>query len=160
MVVKNKVKFKYRAEIERRRQTSADGTATSSKRLSGKAGYFRKGSKMIFKIKYGFFPWNVIDLTKLPDPKYMDSENTVYYLQLNKDSLVQAKKSVDWTNGGIELEPVESDMKYGALLDIHERDVILQQQSAWQKYGGPVLLSLIFVTGIVVFYFIQRACGT
>jgi len=156
VLIRNKVKYQYKGEVFKRRQDDFDSGIPQTKHIEGKAGYFKKKGKTIFRIKYGAMPWQQIELSKLPDPKYMVG-NKVYYLQLNKDNLVQAKMNIDWAGTGMSLEPVEDDLKYGAMLDIYEKDRILDTKRLTPLTIGMIIMGLIMVTGIIVFYFLGKA---
>ena len=152
--IRNKIKYQYFGEIFKRRQEDFSTGIPQTKYVAGKAGYFNKKGKTIFRIKYGLTPWQQVELSKLPDPKYMVG-NKVYYLQLNKDNLVQAKMDIDWS-GEMTLEPVEDDLKYGAMLDICEKDRILDTKRLGPITVGMIVMGLILVTGIIVFYFLGK----
>jgi hypothetical protein len=155
-IVRNKVKYKYVGEIFKRRQEDFETNIPQSKNISGKAGYFKKKrGKTVFRIKYGIMPWQQIELSKLPDPKYMVG-NKVYYLQLNKDNLVQAKMTIDW-DGKMNLQPIEDDLKYGAQLDLLELDQVLETKRLNPVTVGMMIMGIIIVTGIIVFYFLGKA---
>lgn len=155
ILIYRKIKYVYQGEIFKRRQDDLETGVPQSTIVSGIAGYFNKKGKTIFRIKYGVMPWSKIELTKLPDPKYMIG-NKVYYLQLNKDNWVQAKLFIDW-NGELKLEPVEDDLKYGAMLDIYEKDRVLEAGKLSPVVVGMMIMGLIIVSGIVVFYFLSKA---
>jgi len=155
ILIRNKIKYKYFGEVIKRRQEDFESNMPQAVYVSGKAGYFTKKGKSIFRIQYGMMPWQRYELTKLPDPKYMVG-NKVYYLQLNKDNLVQAKISVDWT-GGMNIEPVEDDLKYGAYLDIMERGKVLDTSKFNIQVVAFVAMTLVLVAGIVVYYFLSKA---
>lgn len=155
--IRNKIKYNYYAKVFKRRQEDFDSNIPTSKAIEGKAGYFIIRGKTVFRIKYGPLPWQQIQLSKIPDPKFM-VDNQVYYLQLQKDNYVQAKLEIDW-EGDLSLKPVEDDLKYGAQLDIMEKDKILNQKTNWEKYGGPIIMSFIFIAGIMAMYFVQKTCA-
>lgn len=155
--IRNKLKYQYYSHVFKLRQEDFGTKIPSSKRVKGKSGYFISKGRTVFRIKYGYMPWQQIELTKLPDPKYM-IDNEVYYLQLQKDNYVQAKMEIDW-EGKFNLEPVEDDLKYGAQLDISEKERILNTKSSWEKFGAPVTMGLVLVAGIIAFYFNSKACG-
>lgn len=149
-----KFKYIYRVEIFKRRQ-DYDGIPTSVTN-SGIAGYFKKKTgKTVFRIRYGLRPSQVIELSKLPDPKYMVG-NKVTYLQLNKDNFVQAKVDIDWS-GKFKLEPVEDDLKFSAQLDINEKQKILDSTKLKPIVVGMIVLGAILIAGIIVFYFLSKA---
>lgn len=153
---RNKVKYTYRAEVFKRRQEDFDSGIPSSKSIEGKAGYFVVRGRTVFRIRYGWLPWQQIELTKIPDPKYM-VDSKVYYIQLQKDNYVQAKFSIDW-EGDFSLKPVEDDLKYGAQLDMMQKDAILNTKTTWEKFGGPIMMSFIFIAGIMAMYFVSKSC--
>jgi len=148
-----KYKYIYRVEIFKRRQ-DFDNLPTSMVDY-GIAGYFKKRSgKTVFRIRYGFRPSQVIELSKLPDPNYMIG-NKVVYMQLNKDNFVQAKVNVDW-QGTYKLEPVEDDLKFSAELDINEKLRVLDTNRLKPVVVGMIVMGMIIVAGIIVFYFLNK----
>lgn len=158
IMIRNKVKYQYSAEVFKRRQDEFQDGLPTAVVLKGKAGYFMKRTgKTVFRIKFGAMPWQQIELSKLPDPKYMIG-NKVTYVQLNKDNYVQCKVEIDWL-GKFSLEPVEDDLKYGASLDIAEKSAILKTESALARAMPFIMMGLILIAGIIVFYFNSKACG-
>ena len=155
-VIRDKLKYKYQGEIFKRRQSNDEG-APEAVNLGGKAGYFKdkKTGRTIFRIKFGLMPWQQVQLNKLPDPKYMIG-NKVYYVQLNKDNLVQAKLEVDW-NGKFKLNPVEDDLKAMAMMDIKDKENALSVTKMTPLVVGMVVMGLIIMSGIIVFYFLGKA---
>ena len=151
---RNKIKYKYFGIIFKRRQ-STDGMPESVMNY-GKAGYFisKKKRRTIFRVKFGAMPWQVVELSKLPDPKYMIG-NMVAYEQLNKDNLVQCKINVDW-NGGLNLKPVEDDLKHAAYLDFYDKEQVLSTSKLTPLTVGFVVLGVILTAGIIVFYFLSK----
>ncbi len=159
IMIRNKVKYTYYGYIYKRRQDDLDTHLQRSQNIQGKAGYFNKKGKTVFRIKFGSMPWQQVELTKLPDPNYMVGNN-VYYLQLNKDNYVQAEMAIDWEGEkrGLKLEPVEDDLKYGAKLDLLEKSNILDTKSAFEKVAPMLVLGLIIFAGIITMYFLQQGC--
>ncbi len=143
VIIRNKVKYTYYGYIYKRRQDDLDTHLQRSQTVQGKAGYFNKKGKTVFRIKFGGMPWQQIELTKLPDPNFMVGNN-VYYIQLNKDNYVQAEMQIDWEgeSRGLSLEPVEDDLKYGAKLDLLEKSNILDTKSSLEKVAPFVVLGL------------------
>lgn len=160
IIIRNKVKYVYYGFIFKRRQDDLDTDLQTSKTIQGKAGYFNKKGKTIFRIKFGAMPWHQVELTKLPDPDFMIG-NQVYYIQLNKDNYAQAKMTIDWEGKGrgLSLEPVEDDLKYGAKLDLAEKSGILNPKSAFERVAPFLVLGLIIFAGIITMYFIQKGCS-
>ena len=153
--IKDKIKYQYFGIILRRRQSLEQGIP-ESKVVFGKSGYFtKKGGKSIFRIKYGSMPWQHVELSKLPDPEHM-IDRFVVYEQLNKDNLVQCKIDIDW-DGGLKIEPVEDDLKYGAMIDIYDKERILETKKLTPMVVGMLVIGLILVAGIIVFYFLTKA---
>jgi hypothetical protein len=153
--IKDRIKYQYFGLIFRRRQSLEEGIP-ESKVVWGKSGYFTKRSgKSIFRIKYGLMPWQQVELSKLPDPKYM-IDKIVAYEQLNKDNLVQCNMKVDW-DGGLDIQPVEDDLKYGAMLDIYDKGRTLENKILSPTVIGMMIIGLILVAGIVVYYFLGKA---
>lgn len=153
--LRDKIKYQYFGIILRRRQSLEKGIP-ESKVVWGKAGYFiKKGGKNVFRIKYGLMPWHQVELSKLPDPEHM-IDKIVMYEQLNKDNLVQCKIDIDW-DGELNIEPVEDDLKYGAMLDIYDKERILDTKKLTPLVVGMLVMGLILVAGIIVFYFLTKA---
>jgi hypothetical protein len=153
--IRDKIKYQYFGLIFRRRQSLEYGVP-ESKVVWGKAGYFTKRSgKSTFKIKYGLMPWQQVELSKLPDPKHM-IDKIVAYEQLNKDNLVQCRMNVDW-DGGLDIQPVEDDLKYGAMLDIYDKGRTLENKILSPTVIGMMILGIILTAGIIVFYFLGKA---
>lgn len=152
--IRNKLKYVYYGIIFKRRQSLEEGIP-ESKVLKGKAGYFNKKGKSVFRIKYGIKPWDMVELNKLPDPNYM-LDNLAVYEQLNKDNLVQCKMDIDW-DGGLKIVPVEEDLKYGALIDIYEKDKVLDTKKISTTTVGMIIIGMILVAGIIVYYFLSKA---
>ena len=159
ILIRNKIKYTYYGYVFKKRQDDSYTKIPESKTIKGKAGYFTKRGKTVFRIKFGMMPWQQIELTKLPDPTYM-IDNNVYYLQLNKDNYVQAEMKIDWEGEvrNLSLEPVEDDLKYGAKLDLAEKDKILNPKSAFERVAPFIVLGLIIFAGIITMYFIQKGC--
>ena len=117
-----------------------------------KGGYIgRKNSAPFFRIKTGMWWWNFIDLTKTPNPKYLDEQDRVYYKQIDVDTYIQLRRKFD--NKGIVLSPVEPDIKYGAILAIQRIKEVLRAEPAWKKilpYVGLVLTAVVLVAGYAI----------
>jgi len=153
--VRNKIKYQYFGIVLRRRQSLSK--LPESVISYGKAGYFvnKKKGRTVFRIKYGKMPWQMFELSKLPDPEFMVG-NMVIYEQLNKDNLVQCKMDVDWS-GGLNLKPVEDDLKHAAYLDFYEKEQVLSTSRLTPLTVGFIVLGVILTAGIIVFYFLSKA---
>ena len=154
--IKNKLKYVYYGLVFKRRQDNIEGVPQAMT-VQGKAGYFkRKSGKTVFRIKYGMMPWQKIETSQLPDPKYMLG-NTVAFLQLQKDNFAQAKMKVNWEGETFKLEPIDDSLKFDALLELSEIDKVLATKKMAPVTVGMVVIGLILVAGIIVYYFLGKA---
>lgn len=158
VIIRNIVKYRYYGEIYKRRQFNWSTGEPESEKVSGKAGYFKKGDLPVFKVNYGWMPWQKIVIKKLPDPRYMQNKTAVF-LQYNVDELVQAKKVIDWDTNEIKIEPVDSTTKAAAKQDMKEYSNILTVKNKLMENIGIISMGFILVAGIVAFYFISKACA-
>jgi len=152
--IRGKMIFKYPVRIFKTRE---HGTV---KEQNCKGGYIgRKNSASYFQIKTGMFPWQKINLNTTPNPQYMDQDNRVYYKQIDLNTFVQLKRS--FTGDAINYDSVEQDVKYGAILDIQRIKEILRTESTWKKLAPYFALVIIFIFGVLAFYFVTNAkCPT
>ena len=156
LFIKNKLKYVYYGLVFKRRQENIDGVPQAMT-VQGKAGYFkRKSGKTVFRIKYGFMPWQKVESSQLPDPKHMLG-NTVAFLQLQKDNFAQARMKVDWEGQTFKLEPIDDSLKFGALLELGEIDTVLATKKMSPVTVGMFIIGLIIVAGIIVYYFLGKA---
>ncbi len=154
--IKNRLKYVYYGLVFKRRQDNIEGVPQAMT-VQGKAGYFkRKSGKTVFRIKYGMMPWQKIETSQLPDPKYMLG-NTVAFLQLQKDNFAQAKMKVNWEGETFKLEPIDDSLKFDALLELSEIDKVLATKKMAPVTVGMVVIGLILVAGIIVYYFLGKA---
>lgn len=154
--IRNKAKYKYYGLVFKRRQESIEGIPQAML-IQGKAGYFKKKSgRTVFRIKWGSMPWQQVETSQLPDPKYMLG-NTVILLQVQKDNYTQAKIGVDWEGEDFTLEPIDDSLKFDALLELSEVDRVLDTRKISPVTVGLIIMGLIIVTGIIVYYFLGKA---
>lgn len=121
-----------------------------------KGGYIgRKNSAPFFRIKLGWF--KSVDLTTTPRPEYIDEQDRVYYRQIDVDSYVQLRREFgdfkDEDGNKVTFTPVESDVKYGAILSVHRIKEVLRVEPAWKKvlpYAGMVLVAIVLITGYAI----------
>lgn len=152
---KNKSIYKYKARIFRVRENG------KVKESNYKAGYIgRKNSAPFFRIKTGKMWGQQIDLITTPIVKYMDEEDRVYYLQLDVNTFVQLERKMNLSKEKmIEFTPVESDVKYGAILSVQRIKDVLRTEPTWKKvlpYLGLALMAVIF---IVAYAMLMDKCG-
>lgn len=156
--IRNKIKFRYRGEVLKRRQDSWQTGQPTSKILQGKAGYFKVRGINVFRIKYGIMPWQMIDIKKLPDPKYME-DNKAYFLQYNIGELVQARRVIDWETETMKIIPVDSTTKDAAKTELKQYNDIFTTKNRLAENMGIAVLGFILIAGIIAFYFVSKACG-
>jgi len=158
--LRNKIKYQYYGLVFKRRQESLEGIPQAML-VQGKAGYFKKKSgRTIFRVKYGFMPWQQVETSQLPDPKFMLG-NTVVFLQVQKDNFAQAKIVVNWEGSEEEgnifkLEPIDDSLKFDALLELSEMDRVLDTKRMTPMVVGMMVIGFIIVTGIIVLYLVGR----
>jgi|ETNvirnome_2_300_1030623.scaffolds.fasta_scaffold01383_9 hypothetical protein len=144
IVLRNKKIYRYKARIYRIRE---GGT---HKEANFKAGYImRKNSAPYFRIKTSWFKG--IDLITTPNPKYIDEEDRVYYKQIDVDTYVQMKREM--RQGKLIMTPVETDVKYGAILSIQRIKEVLRLEPAWKKilpYFGLSLMAVVFIIAYAI----------
>lgn len=149
---RNKSIYKYKARIFRVRENG------KVKESNFKAGYIgRKNSAPFFRIKTGL--WNQIDLITTPEVKYMDEEDRVYYLQVDVSTFIQLRREMDLSKEKmIKFTPVESDIKYGAILSVQRIKDVLRTEPTWKKilpYFGLIILAIVF---IIAYAMLMNSC--
>jgi len=153
--VRKKMIFKYPVRIFKTRES---GKVREYNTIGGYIG--RKNSAPFFRIRIGKVFWifdTYKDLTTTPDPKYMDEEDRVYYRQLDVDSYIQMSRGFD--DKGVIYSPVESDVKYGAILSIQKIKEVLRTESTWKKIAPYVTLVLLAVVFIVAYAMLMDKCS-
>jgi len=149
-MIRNKVVFKYPVRIFRARENGG------VKELNCKGGYIgRKNSASFFQIKTGKWPWQKVNLNTTPIPQYMDQDNRVYYKQIDLSTYIQLRRT--FNKDAVQFEPVEQDVKYGAILDIQRIKDVLRSESTWKKIAPFVALVIVFIFGIMAFWFVTNA---
>jgi len=128
-----------------------------------KGGYIsRKNSAPFFRIKLGWLPWQYKDLTTTPNPAYMDEQNRVYLKQIDVDSYIQLRRYFDNT-GNVHYTPVESDVKYGAILSIQRIRALTSTEPTWKKLATIGGMVLVFAMGVIGWALMMNAkcppCG-
>ncbi|MBA7490700.1 hypothetical protein ES702_01241 [subsurface metagenome] len=152
---RNKSIYRYKVRMFRIRENG------KVKESNFKAGYIgRKNSAPFFRIKTGKWWWQQIDLTTTPTVKYMDEEDRVYYLQVDVNTFVQLRRYMNLTKEKmIRFTPVESDVKYGAILSVQRIKDVLRTEPTWKKllpYFGLVLLAIVF---IIAYAMLMNQCS-
>ena len=144
ITLRNKKIYRYKARIFRIREGG------KHKELNFKAGYInRKNSAPYFRIKTGWFKG--IDLITTPNPAYIDEEDRVYYQQIDVNTYVQMKRKFE--KGRVTMTPVESDVKYGAILSIQRIKEVLRLEPTWKKllpYFGLTIMAVVFIVAYAI----------
>lgn len=147
---RNKKIYRYKARIYQVR------TGGKYKERNYKAGYImRLNSAPYFRIKTGWFKG--INLITTPNPAYMDEEDRVYYKQIDVNTFVQMKRKM--AKGKVIMTPVESDVKYGAILSIQRIKDVLRLEPTWKKilpYAGLILMAVVF---IIAYAMLMNQCS-
>ena len=148
--LRNKKIYKYKARIFRVREGGR------FKEGNFKAGYIRRlNSAPYFRIKTGWLKG--IDLITTPNSEYIDEEDRVYYKQIDVDTYIQMKRRFE--KGTVIMTPVESDVKYGAILSIQRIKEVLRLEPTWKKLLPYFGLSLMAVVFIVAYAILINRCG-
>lgn len=148
--VRSKAIYKHPVRIFRVRE---NGKVKESNHLGGYIG--RRGSAPFFRIKTGKWYWgwwHSINLTTTPKPEYFDEQDRIYYKQIDVGTFVQMRRDFP-TNKSVTYTAVESDVKYGAILDIDRIDKVLATEPAWKKilpYAGMVLVAVVLIAGYAI----------
>lgn len=156
-LIRDKVKYKYHGVVQKRRQVDWMTGQPSSKKVEGKAGYFKSNGRPIFRIKYGWMPWHVIDIKKLPDPNYMQ-DNTAYFLQYNVGEYTQAKMNIDWDTETIKIEPVDSTTKAAAKQELSDYSFVFAASNKLKENLGIAIMGFLLIAGLIAYYFVNKAC--
>lgn len=146
-----KKKYHYPVRILRVRENG------KVKEINCFGGYVNRGlvGAEFFRIKPSFL--KSIDLTETPKLKYLDEDDRVYYKQIDLNTFVQMKRVM--SDNEIKIEPVESDVKYGAILSVQKAREILKLEPTWKKllpFISLVVLALVFV---ISYYFLLDKCS-
>jgi len=151
---KNKAMYKYKVRMFRTRD---NGKVKESDFIGGYVG--RKNTAPFFRIKTGRWWWQVVDLITTPNVSYMDEEDRIYYLQTDVNTYVQVKREMCLDDDKIKYTPVESDVKYGAVLSVQRIKEVLRTESTWKKmlpYAGLLLVAVVLIIGYAIL--LQTKC--
>ena len=160
MIIRNRGLYRFKVRIFRIRESGK----VKEFNYSG-AFITRQNSSPYFRIKTGIFPNQGIDQITTPEVKFMDEEDRVYYLQTDVSTFIQLKRDMDLVkevirdkNGEItktvlnkttfSFEPVESDIRYGAILATQRVKQIMAVEPTWKKvlpYFGITILAVVFI---------------
>lgn len=150
MQIRKKMVFKYPVRIFKARENGG------VKEVNGVGGYIgRKNSASFFQIQIGKLPWNRVNLNTTPDPRYMDQDNRVYYKQIDLSTYIQMKRT--FLANEVRFEPVEQDVKYGAILDIQKIRSVLNTESKLKQLAPIIGMVLIFILAIVLYWLVLDA---
>jgi hypothetical protein len=161
VVARERMVYKYWGEVEKRRQDDWRTGEPTTEIVRGKAGYIKQKNGTVFRIKWGWLPWQHINILKLPNPKYMKG-NTAYFIQYDINELVQARKHIEWDyetgSGRIVIEPVDSNTKAAAKMEIKDYSMVFKVTDKFKENAGIIIMGFILVAGIISLYFVNKAC--
>lgn len=124
--------------------------------INGFGGYINRTSGApFFRIKLG--KGKKVDLTETPKLEYMDEQSRVYYNQIDIDTFIQIKRNFDIDS--VKYTPVESDVKYGAILSVQRVKDTLKMESTWSKLAPYLTLALLSIVFIVAYSMLMDKCG-
>ncbi len=149
---KNKQVYKYKVRVFKERE---NGKVKENNWVGGYIG--RVNSAPFFRIRTGWWWWQYLDFIETPKIKYMDEDDRVYYKQIDINTFIQLKRA--FINNKIMFTPVESDVKYGAILSVQRIKEVLRTEPTWKKvlpYLGLVLMAIVF---IVAYAMLMNQCG-
>ena len=81
----------------------------------------------------------------------MDEDDRVYYKQIDINTFIQVKRN--FHPGTIDMTPVESDVKYGAILSVQRIKDVLRVEPAWKRllpYVGMTLVAVVLIVGYAI----------
>lgn len=150
LIIRDKKVFLYPVRIFRVRENN------KCLEVNYKGGYIgRRNSAPFFQIKTGRWPWQRVNLTTTPNPKYLDEQNRVYYKQIDINTYIQLQRTLGLTD--VNYSPVECDVKYAAVLDILRIKSILKTESTLAKVAPYIALILLFIAAIVGWWMVMNA---
>lgn len=158
LFIKNLYKYRYRGAIYRRRQNSQITGRPQSILVEGKAAYVKSRGLDAFRIKWGFFPWQSMDILKLPDPEHMTG-NKAIFLQYNIGEVIQARQEIDWNKSTMKITPVDSTTKSAAKIEMNAYSNILSTRKLLQENAGIAIMGFILIAGIIAMWFVSKTCG-
>lgn len=152
MWIRHRMVFKYKVRVFRVRENGA------VKEVNCKGGYIgRKNLAPFFRVKTGRWWWQYVDFIETPKIKYMDEDDRIYYKQIDVGTFIQLKRSFE---GDMQVfTPVESDVKYGAVLSVQRIKDVLRVEPTWKKilpYAALLILAIVF---IVAYAMLLNSCS-
>jgi len=149
---RHKVVFKYKVRVFRERE---NGKVKESNYVGGYIG--RKNLAPFFKVKTGRWWWQYVDFIETPKIQYMDEDDRLYYKQIDVGTFTQLKRSFEGDR--FFFTPVESDVKYGAVLSVQRIKEVLRTEPTWKKvlpYVSLVVLAIAFIAAYAIL--LNRGC--
>lgn len=152
VVIRNKYIYKYQVRVFRTRENG------KVKESNYKGGYIgRKNLAPFFRVKTGKWWWQYVDFIETPKIEFMDEDDRLYYKQIDVATFIQLKRN--FVGGILQFTPVESDVKYGAVLSVQRIKEVLRTEPTWKKvlpYFGLILLAVVF---IVAYAMLMNKCS-
>jgi len=138
---RNKNIYRYKVRVFKTRENN------KVKEVNYVGGYInRVNSAPFFKVKTG--RWSSFDLSETPKLEYMDEEDRVYYKQIDVNTFIQMRRELPNLKNKVIYTPVESDVKYGAILSIQRIKDVLRTEPTWKRlmpYFGLIVLAIVFI---------------
>jgi len=109
----------------------------------------RRGGTTYFSIKVGAFKKK--EFITPPLLEGITGGDRLYYYQKDIDTYIQLRRAID--DSIVKFIPVESDIKYGAILAIQRIKDVLRKENKWEKLIAPLTIIIGLVIIMVMFYF-------
>jgi len=152
MWIRHRMVFKYKVRVFRERENNK---VKESNYVGGYIG--RKNLAPFFRVKTGRWWWQYVDFIETPKIQYMDEDDRLYYKQIDVGTFIQMKRELKGDR--LNFTPVESDVKYGAVLSVQRIKEVLRTEPTWKKvlpYAALIILAIVF---IVAYAMLMNRCG-
>lgn len=156
ILVRNKLTYAFRIRIYRTRESG------KVKELNWVGGYItRKNAPPFFRMKpRKNSPFKHVDLIETPKPEWIDEEDRIYYKQIDVGCYIQLRREFIFTKEElIKFTPVESDVKYGAIIAVQRIRDVLKTEPTWKKLLAYFTLIILAVVFIVAYWMLMDKCG-
>lgn len=94
------------------------------------------------------------ELTTCPIADGISNQNHIFLYQKDADTYIQLIARV--SNNILTFEPVPTDIKYGAVLEINRIEKLLRKDSKLKEYFPLIAIVLVFLFGVLIFYFMTE----
>lgn len=141
------------------------------KEINKKGGFVKtKSGIRLFRVKIGAMPWSTRD-EDLPDMRYMDEDDRVYYNQIDPDMWIQCdrtftykrKVKVKKDNGeveevimDVEYTPVPTDIKSKTISELQKAREVLGLESTWSRILPHITLLILGLIFLIAYYMLMN----